>query len=186
VKPPAALDAIRSDTERIGFTLSSDPSTGALLRVLAATHPRGRILELGTGTGIGTAWLLDGMDSEARLISVDTDPAAQEVARRHLGGDARVIFELDDGGSFLAASTDIFDLVYADAWPGKFTHLDLALSRLRVGGTYFIDDLLPQATWPEGHAPRVDALIANLESRTDLLTARLAWSSGLMIVVKIG
>ena len=37
-----------------------------------------------------------------------------------------------------------FDLIYADAWPGKFTHLDRALSLLTRGGIYFIDDLLPQ------------------------------------------
>jgi predicted O-methyltransferase YrrM len=42
------------------------------------------------------------------------------------------------------------DLIYADAWPGKFTDLDQALALLRIGGIYFIDDLLPQSNWPEG------------------------------------
>ena len=40
------------------------------MRMLAASKPSGRILEIGTGTGVGTAWLLDGVDSTSRIISV--------------------------------------------------------------------------------------------------------------------
>ena len=182
---PAVLDAIRADTERIGFTLSSEPKTGGLLRALAASKPGGRLLELGTGTGVGTAWLLDGMDEGARLISVDSDATVQAVAKRHLGHDRRVTFHLDDGGAFLEQTRDAqFDLIYADAWPGKFSHLDLALSLLHAGGIYFIDDLLPQPNWPEGHAPRVPALIADLESRDGFIATKLAWASGLLLLVR--
>jgi Lipocalin-like domain len=77
-------------------------------------------------------------------------------------------------------------LIYADAWPGKFSHLDEALALLRPGGMYVIDDLLPQANWPEGHAPKVPALIERLERRNDFVTVKLAWASGLMIVVRTG
>ena len=45
----------------------------ARLAALAASKPGGRLLELGTGTGIGTAWLLSGMDGDARLDTVDVD-----------------------------------------------------------------------------------------------------------------
>jgi hypothetical protein len=62
--------------------------------------------------------------------------------------------------------------------------VDLALSLLKVGGIYFVDDLLPQASWPEGHAPKVQALIAELENRPGFVATRLAWASGLMILVR--
>ena len=186
VRPPPVLDAIRAATERIGFTLGSEPQTGALLRALAASKPAGNLLELGTGTGIGTAWLLAGMDADSRLTSVDADASVMEIARQHLGHDSRVTFHLGDGGAFLEQSRERFDLIYADAWPGKFTHLDRALSLLSVGGIYFIDDLLPQPSWPEGHAPRVPALIADLESRSGFVSTTLSWSSGLMILVRTG
>jgi predicted O-methyltransferase YrrM len=125
---PAWLEAIRLESDQIGFALASEPKTGSLLRTLAASKPSGRFLELGTGTGVGTAWLLAGMDSHSTLISVDTDPKVQEVARRYLGHDSRVTFHLGDGGAFLESATKQFDLIYADAWPGKFTHLDRALA----------------------------------------------------------
>jgi predicted O-methyltransferase YrrM len=134
--------------------MASEPRTGALSRVLAASKPGGRFLELGTGTGIGTAWLLAGMDANARLDTVDNDVHVLDVARSHLREDSRVAFHLADGADFLAhLPRGEYDLIYADAWPGKFTDLDQALALLRIGGIYFIDDLLPQPNWPEGHAP---------------------------------
>jgi predicted O-methyltransferase YrrM len=184
-REPAALRAIRRDTEALRFSMGSEPRTGALLATLAASKPGGRLLELGTGTGLGTAWLLAGMDPRARLDTVDTDDAVVSVARRHLAADSRVTFHVMDGAEFLACSEPRrFDLIYADAWPGKFSHLDEALSLLRVGGIYLIDDLLPQPNWPEGHAPRVPALIADLERRPEFASVRLSWASGLMLVVR--
>ena len=184
-RTPPALSAIQADTARLGFSMASEPKTGALLAALAASKPGGRLLEIGTGTGIGTAWLLSGMDASARLDTVDTDRAAVDVARRHLGTDARVAFRFEDGAAFLArADPDTYDLVYADAWPGKFTQLDAALSCLRQGGVYVIDDLLPQPNWPEGHGAKVDALVADLEARPGFVTVGLAWASGVMLVVR--
>ena len=73
--PPPQLGAIEADTEGLGFALGSDPWTGSLLRTLAASKPRGSLLELGTGTGLATCWLLEGMDRQSTLLSVDNDEA---------------------------------------------------------------------------------------------------------------
>ncbi|HLG57786.1 MAG TPA: class I SAM-dependent methyltransferase [Vicinamibacterales bacterium] len=184
-RPPAALEAILGDTAALGFNMASEPKTGALLKVLAASKPGGRILEIGTGTGVGTSWLLDGMNEGAHLDTVDSDAMVSAVARRHLGSDSRVTFHLADGAEFVSRSTpERFDLIYADAWPGKFSHLDQALSLLRLGGMYLIDDLLPQTNWPDGHALKVPALISDLESRSAFVSVKLSWASGLMILVR--
>jgi predicted O-methyltransferase YrrM len=182
---PLAMRDIVADTEALSFNMISEPKVGSLLAALAASKPGGRFLELGTGTGHGTAWLLAGMDANARLETIDTDERVVAVARRHLGHDRRVQFHVADGGDYLqAAEPRQFDLIYADAWPGKFTHLAEALALLRPGGVYVIDDLLPQPNWPDGHAPKVPALIAELEGRDEFATVRLAWASGLMLVVR--
>jgi predicted O-methyltransferase YrrM len=185
-RKPDALDAIVAETDALKFSMASEPRVGALLATLAASKPGGRFLELGTGTGHGTAWLLSGMDRTSRLDSVDTDPTVVAVAQRHLGSDTRVTFHVMDGAEFIRqAAHGAFDLIYADAWPGKFSHLDETLALLRPGGIYLIDDLLPQPSWPEGHAPKVPALIGDLEQRSDLITVKLGWASGLMIVVRV-
>ena len=165
--------------------MASEPKTGALLAALAATRPGGRLLELGTGTGVATAWLLAGMDATARLDTVDSDADVVAIARQHLGGDPRATFHVIDGADFITrAPKGHFDLIFADAWPGKFSHLDATLALLRLGGLYVIDDLLPQANWPDGHAAKVPALIDTLERRPGFRSVKLAWASGLMIVVR--
>ncbi len=184
-RTPVALEAILSDTNALGFNMVSEPRVGSFLAALAASKPAGRLLELGTGTGHGTAWLLAGMDATSTLDTVDTDANVVAVARRHLGSDSRVTFHVMEGADFLRrASPSRFDLIYADAWPGKFSQLDEALSLLRPGGIYVIDDLLPQQSWPEDHAPKVPALIDSIERRGAFVTVRLAWASGLMLVVR--
>lgn len=184
---PGALAAIQRDTADCGFNMASEPKTGALLAALAAAKPAGRLLELGTGTGLGTAWLLSGMDAAARLDTVDNDASVVAIAQRHLACDARVTFHVMDGADFLVSAVpDTYDLIYADALPGKFSQLDQALSLLRRGGIYVIDDLLPQANWPPGHAPRVPLLIDALERRPDFVSVKLAWASGLMVLVRSG
>lgn len=184
IRQPPAAAGILADTDAMGFLMASEPRVGALLAALAASKPGGRLLELGTGTGHGTAWLLTGMDAAATLDTVDNDPAVVAVAQRHLGGDRRVAFHVADGAAFLEQSSERYDLIYADAWPGKFSHLDEALALLKPGGIYFIDDLLPQPNWPDGHAPKVPLLIDEIERRGGFVTVRLAWGSGLMLVVR--
>lgn len=184
IRVPPVVEAIEQDTQRMGFTMASDRRTGSLLRVLAAAKPAGRFLELGTGTGIATAWLLAGMDSSSKLDSVDQDPTVQEVAKRHLDDDSRVMFHVAKGEQFLVEARTPYDLIFADSWAGKFNNLNAALSLLRVGGIYFIDDLLPQPNWPEDHAGKVAALVNDLESRKGFEVTKLDWATGLMILVR--
>ena len=183
-RQPAALAHILVETEELGFKMASEPRVGALLAALVASKPGGRFLELGTGTGHGTAWLLSGMDALSTLQTVDSEGNVVAVAMRHLGSDGRVTFHVVDGAEFLQQSPDSFDLIYADAWPGKFSHLNEALSLLRPGGIYVIDDLLPQPNWPEGHASRISPLLDDIEQRGEFITVKLTWASGVMLVVR--
>jgi predicted O-methyltransferase YrrM len=186
IKLPLRLPQIMSETARLNFTMASDLLTGCLLRTFAATKTAGKLLELGTGTGVATAWILDGMDTEARLVSIEIDEANLEVAKQFLGDDLRVTFIHADGGKWLRrAEPDQFDLIFADSWPGKYTHLDEALRSLKRGGLYVVDDMLPQPNWPDGHALRADELISVLENRGDLVITKLNWSTGIIIGTKI-
>jgi predicted O-methyltransferase YrrM len=186
LKLPPRLGQIMSETTRLNFAMASDPLTGCLLRTLAATKAAGDFLELGTGTGVATAWLLDGMDRRSRLVSVEKDEAVLDVAKKFLGDDRRAGFFHADGGWWLDhAECFRFDMIFADSWPGKYTHLDEALRLLKRGGLYVIDDMLPQPNWPDGHAQRVDELISILENRKDLIITKLNWSTGVIIGTKI-
>ena len=90
LRSPSRLEWIDERTTKLQFPMASEPLVGAMLRVLASSKPGGRFLELGTGTGIATAWILDGMDAHSNLLSVDSDAAVQAVARNSPGADSRL------------------------------------------------------------------------------------------------
>ena len=183
---PPVLDAIMNDSAALGFAMSCETRTGALLAALAASKPGGRILELGTGTGAGAAWLLDGMTCDATLTSLEIDCEVQAVASLHLGGDPRVTFESADAHDWLCDyQGEPFDLTFVDCRPGKFHNLDMLVQLLRPGGLYVGDDLLPQATWPNDHQQRVDAFLAGLPNVDGLRAVTMAWASGLVIGVRL-
>ncbi|MBF6370302.1 class I SAM-dependent methyltransferase [Nocardia puris] len=181
--PPLVIHAQRRALSA-GFQMSCTDRTGALLRTLAATKPGGRILELGTGVGVGAAWLLDGMDSTARLVTVDADPPVAEIARDVVGSDHRVTTHIGDASEFLASDHGMFDLAFVDCRPGKFHDRDQLLSRLTPGGIWVVDDLLPQHTWPADHQARVDQLMREIGDETTLLLSVLDWDSGLIVGTK--
>jgi predicted O-methyltransferase YrrM len=183
--PPGAA-AIYEESRGEGFDLVSEPLTGCLLRTLASSKPRGSFLELGTGTGAATAWILDGMDARSSLVTVENDPHLLSIARRHLGADPRVTFVPADGTVFLReAPRDSFDLIFADTWPGKYENLDLGLSLLKEGGLYVVDDMDPQPIWPAGHETKVNALLRDLMARCELRVTKLSWASGIVIAARM-
>src|SRR5260221_8243391 len=184
---PPVWRQIQARSAALGFGMASDADTGALLRGLAGSKPAGRLLELGTGTGLATACLLAGMDAGSLVVSVDNDAPYQAVAREFLAGDPRVDFVLGDGLEWIRSSPpESFDLIFADAWPGKFEGLTDALRLLRAGGLYVADDMLPQPNWPTDHQARVDALMVQIRAAAGLAVTFLAWSTGVVIAARLG
>jgi predicted O-methyltransferase YrrM len=185
VRMPPQLEAIVARTESMGFNMASEPRTGAFLRTLAASKPSGRFLELGTGTGIATAWLLAGMDSGSRLTSVDTDPEVQGVAREFLESDSRLKLILEDGLAFLRKQASAsYDFVFADAMPGKYDGLRECLRVVKPGGIYVVDDMLPQPNWPPGHAEKVPPFIQELAGDRRFEIVPVTWATGLIVAVR--
>jgi predicted O-methyltransferase YrrM len=182
---PQAFAAIWSETQAYGFDMPSEPLTGSLLRTLAASKPSARFLELGSGTGLSTAWLLDGMDSHSHLTTVDNNESLLSILKTHLGRDPRLTVVCADGDEFLRSIRgQHFDFIFADTWSGKYRLLDDALELLSPSGLYVIDDMLPQPNWPDGHAEKVSDLIAKLEQREDLHLTKLSWASGVIVASK--
>ena len=185
VRPPPVLASIWADTEAAGFSFPSDYKLGGLLRVLAASKPGGNLLEVGTGTGLATAWLLDGMDASAHLTSIEANGKWAAIAAKHLRTDPRLKLLDADAFSWFGGQADAsFDFVFADAMPGKFDGFDALWRLLKPGGIYVIDDLMPQPNWPEGQQERVDIVLKDLDERPDARVARLSWATDIVIAVK--
>lgn len=184
IQVPERYAAIRARSRAAQFQMNSDLLVGSLLRTFAASKPHSSFLELGTGAGLGTCWILAGMDSWSSLVSVENDPKILTIAREELGADPRLTMVRADGAEFLASCPEKYDFIYADTWPGKYTHLDLALGLVKPGGIFLVDDMLPQPNWPEGHAAKAAELIAKFETLADFWVTKLAWSTGVIVCVK--
>jgi predicted O-methyltransferase YrrM len=182
---PKQYRAIQEETEASGFSMASDILTCSLLRTLAASKPSGKLLELGTGTGLGTSWILDGMDKNATLTSIDNDPKFIGIADKFLGNDERLDLVTMDGEAWVRANShQRYDYIFADTWHGKYLLLDEVLAMLNKGALYIIDDMIPQPNWPEGHHEKVANLLTYLDDRKDLLLTRQLWATGIVVAVK--
>jgi predicted O-methyltransferase YrrM len=181
---PVQYHRIKEDTERLLFQMNSDLYTGSLLKTLVASKKSGRILEMGTGGGLATSWILEGLDQQSRLLTIENNAVLWKIAGEQLA-DPRVEFILADGYVWLKEyQGEKFDLIFADAMPGKYDLFEETIALLKSGGFYIVDDMLPQANWPAGHSERVDAFIQILEWRKDLILTKLNWSTGIIIAVK--
>lgn len=182
---PEQLAAILADAARAGFAMSCEDRTGSFLATLAASKPGGRFLELGSGAGAGAAWLASGMTPDAHLTTVEVDPDTQAIARRHLGHDPRIEFVTADADAWLTTATGPYDFAYVDCRPGKYLRLDDLLALLAPGALYVVDDMLPQATWPDDHQPRVDGFLERLPDVPNVRATPMRWASGLVVAARV-
>lgn len=165
--------------------MPSDMYIGTLLKTLVASKPSGSFLELGTGMGLSLAWILEGMDAASKLVSIDNDMDLINIAKGFFRDDSRLQLICADGEDWIAQNQDErFDLVFADAWPGKYSYLEETLELIKVGGFYIIDDMEEQPNWPEGHSEQVLSLVNKLETRQDYTITKMDWSTGVIVAVK--
>jgi predicted O-methyltransferase YrrM len=182
--PPKYLEVLKA-TKSMDFKMGSDILTGNLLQTLATTKPKGRFLEIGTGTGLSAVWILNGMDSQSTLLSIDNNPDLCSVAEKLLGSDTRLTLRVADGVEFIRSlAGQTFDFIFADSWPGKYNNLEETLRLVAPGGFYVVDDMLPQASWPEGHQLLVDELLVKLDTLKDFHVCKMNWSAGLVVCTR--
>ena len=143
-------------------------------------------MELGTGTGLSLSWIVEGMDIDSQVVSIDTEEKFLSIARNFFESDPRVSILCMDGAAWVKENRSAnLDLIFADAWPGKYNTLDETLALLKVGGFYVVDDMLPQPNWPDGHAEKAEKLVQYLEGLDYIQLTKLNWSTGVIIITRI-
>jgi predicted O-methyltransferase YrrM len=185
---PNLPESVRAATERageVGFELSSDPNVGRMLRMLAAAvRPNGRILEIGTGMGVGTAWLLEGLAGrqDVEVVTIEFDPArANQAAQagwpafvKPVVGDALV--EVPRLGTF--------SLVFADAEAGKIFGLDCTLEALERQGVLVLDDMRFC-----GRNPAIEDGIVKARKQVfadeRFVSVEIGWATGLILATRV-
>ena len=195
---PPLVEAARRAAPQAGFALGPTPGhtgwaslteLGPVLRSLAAMHPGGRIAEIGTGTGVGTGWLADGLQRGATLLTVEIDPQRAEAATKVFAERDDVTVKCGDWKEAFA-DEEPFDLLFVDGGGPDMLepeHRHEVIDLVRIGGTFIIDDITAQEFWDASWNDRSDPKreLAFNDDRVIGSEFRVTASQGALLCVRV-
>ena len=171
------------------------PGSGAVLGVLAAAVRAKAVVEIGTGAGVASLYLLRGMPADGVLTTIDVEVEHQRAAKqawaeaglrptrtRAISGRAQdVLPRLTDGA---------YDMVLVDAdKEGYPAYVEQALRLLRPGGVLAVDNALYQDRVADpARRDEVTTVIRevgrSLRADDRVLPAMLPTGDGLLVAVR--
>jgi predicted O-methyltransferase YrrM len=98
------------------------PAVGALLSLLTKLSGGKAVVEVGTGAGVSSLWLLSGMSNDGVLTTIDIEPEHQRIAKEAFSdasiGPSRTRLISGRAQEVLTRlADDSYDLVFVDADP---------------------------------------------------------------------
>jgi predicted O-methyltransferase YrrM len=195
-----AEDSIKAAARARGVEIGTNdvsPGTGAYLRHLAQLLSAQSVVEIGTGSGVGSLWLLEGMIKSGTLTSIDDEMEHSSIAKLALAEAdiAAPRFRLITN-SVMDVMTKLADRAYDLV---VFRHnpedLNFAISEahrvLRSGGVFVIDNFFGGAKVPDP-AQRDPKTIALREAGKAIKADSESWMSvlvttgdGLLLATKL-
>lgn len=119
---------------------------GALLSLFSEMIRPKNILEIGTFTGYSAICLAQGLAPEGKLITIDNNEEALEIARRYFaeaGLTDKIEIRVGDAARILPLLDVVFDMVFIDADKRRNAeYYETVLPKVRAGGYILIDNVL--------------------------------------------
>jgi predicted O-methyltransferase YrrM len=155
---PVLVRQAYAAARRIGFPVARDDpghgrgsaslqGTGRFLAMLAAGCTGGSIAELGTGAGIGSAWIAGAMPADCTLVTAEIDPVRAAAAATVLKGDSRVRVLTGDWTELLPPLSP-YDLIFCDSGVRDAATFSGLVDLLKPGGRIVNDDITPVLALP--------------------------------------
>jgi caffeoyl-CoA O-methyltransferase len=172
------------------------PMVGRLCQQVAMSIGARDIFEMGSGFGYSTWWFAQAVGAGGRVVHTDGDAKRSAEARQWLdqaGLGGRVHYEVGDAVEIIKKYPGPFDVVFIDidkhAYPEA---LELARSRVRVGGYIICDNVLwsGKVTLPSAKqdADTRGVVRYNKDAfgASDLLTTIVPLRDGVALSLKLG
>lgn len=156
--PPEVPDAVARAfdvSRRAGYVSFCRNETGRLLATLAASR-EGTLAEMGTGCGVGTAWLRSGVRPDAHIVTAELDAGLAEGAAEIFDGDDQVEVLAADSSTLRERAP--FSLLFVDSRDPGTSGPDSVADLVEPGGLVVLDDFVPCQSWPPVSSGRVDSL----------------------------
>lgn len=173
------------------------PGGGAALRFLAAALQAKAVVEVGTGAGVGSLYLLGGMPAAGVLTSIDVEAEHQRAARVAFAeagvAVSRTRLIMGQALDVLPRLTDgAYDLVFVDAAKPEYPkYLEEGVRLLRPGGVIAFDNVLWKGRVADAshRDPATTAMRDVARSVRDddrLVPVILPLGDGLLVAAKVG
>ncbi|QOR67127.1 hypothetical protein IM538_02945 [Cytobacillus suaedae] len=143
---PRLVERSKELAKRFEFNHSCSDETGRLLAVLAGQVKEGKILEVGTGLGVGSAWILSNVSPSVKIFSIDNCEQKVTLTKEVITHD-QAEFIYGDWKEIIKEGP--FQFIFADAAAVKSAEASELYDILDIGGTLLMDDLTPEEHWPE-------------------------------------
>lgn len=191
----APEDDVLTNARVRGLTLGCDPiapGSGAMLRFTASSLNAKHVVEVGTGAGVSSLWLLRGMADDAILTSIDLEVDHQRAAREALD-EADIApgrYRLIAGRALevLPRLTDeAYDLILVDSDVVEYgLYLEQALRLLRPGGVIafngvFLDGNIADAAKRDETTAALRELLQHIRESKRLAPVLVPSGSGLLL-----
>lgn len=183
---PSSVARAKERANTLRFSASCIDDVGRLLATLAAAVPiGGRILEIGTGVGVGTSWLCSGLGgrTDVEVVSVEMDADLSDAARQEKWPSYVNLLTAD--ALMVCSTLGTFDLMFLDASPVKHGHLQETLALLRQRGVMVIDDLHSDLKNTAEQQAKKDVLRRDVLHHPALQALELDWASGVILATRV-
>ena len=137
-----------------------------MLYLLTSMYPEGRIGEMGTGCGVGAAWIASALKARAEFYSIEHDLDLVTTAHSMFSAFSNVHILHGHWSDLLRHAP--FDLLFVDVSEPKQTMPEVLFSSLRVGGTLVVDDMTPEDQRSPEKYSEIDPVRQRLLNGADL------------------
>lgn len=143
---PETVQVAKSIAKGKGFTNYCSDEVGRLLSILVGQIKKGKILEIGTGYGVGSSWILSSIAPTVEFISVDhSKEKIEEVTKTIIHNQVEFLY----GDWKEVISKAPFQFIFADVAATKTFEGELLFDTLDTRGMLLMDDFTPEEYWPK-------------------------------------
>lgn len=190
---PELIRAARRHADELGVE-SVTPATGAQLAVIAGLTQAKNIVEVGTGAGVSTLWLLSA-SNDSVVTTIDSEPEFQNVAKETFKTSSiapnRVRTITGKAASVMGNMAEgAYDLVFLDIDPEDLDEiLPTAVSLVRPRGALIVShalwrDRVPNPTLRDDETSGMRSVLRNFETSEDFTSTISMVGDGLLVVYK--
>ncbi len=138
---PPLVKRAKNLARQMRFKGSCSNGTGRLLRLLSTQFQSGMIGEIGSGCGVGSAWVVSALAPGTSFITVEKEASHSAVVAALFESYSPV--RAINGDWFDIVKFGPFNMVYISARRAAQCAPEVLLQSLRLGGILVVDGLVP-------------------------------------------